>query len=132
MHVDIPILITFWVATTAVFLFYATPLPRFFLPTPGASAMATKCILDVLTADTAHLQTLLRGGKINSSGLVDVYLAQLHKQDGYLHAMIQLTSLPLLKSTAEVLDRERKDGKLRGPLHSIFIIIEVNSLSFSY
>jgi len=94
-----------------------------------AAAMVSKSLLDVLTADAAHLQSMLQKGNINSSSLIDVYLAQISKHDHCLHAMIQLTPLPLLKSTAEALDLERKEGIIRGPLHGIPILIKDNIAS---
>lgn len=97
-------------------------------PEPPAT-MGTKSLVNVLTADTAQLQLLLQRGTINSSSLVDSYLAQISKHDHYLHAMLQLTPLSLLRSTAESLDTERKEGKLRGPLHGIPIVIKDNIAS---
>lgn len=89
-------------------------------------AMGSRSLVNLLTADTAHLQSLLHKGTINSSFLVDTYLAQISKHDHYLHAMIRLVPQPLLRSTAESLDIERKQGKLRGPLHGIPIVIKDN------
>ncbi len=91
--------------------------------------MVSKASLDVLTADAAHLQSLLQRGSINSTLLIDTYLAQISKHDHNLHAMIQLTPLHLLRSVAESLDLERKAGKLRGLLHGIPIVIKDNIAS---
>jgi amidase len=88
--------------------------------------MSSETPLNVFTADTADLQSFLQKGSINSSSLVDVYLAQISKHDHYLHAMIQLTPLSVLRSTAEALDLERKKGLVRGPLHGIPIVIKDN------
>ncbi|KAK3319387.1 putative glutamyl-tRNA amidotransferase subunit A [Apodospora peruviana] len=48
-----------------------------------------QCPLDVLTAEVLTLQNLLTSSNITSRQLVDAYLAQIKKHDGYLHAMIQ-------------------------------------------
>jgi amidase len=96
-------------------------------PSPATSvAMGSRSLVNLLTADAAYLQSHLQKGTINSSFLVDAYLAQISKHDQYLHAMIQLVPQPLLRSTAESLDLERKEGKLRGPLHGIPIVIKDN------
>lgn len=87
--------------------------------------MAPKAIFDVLTADVRTLQRLLGRGAVNNSSLVDRYLAQIEKHDDYLHALIQVTPRDLLVKRAGELDGERKEGRLRGPLHGIPIIIKV-------
>ncbi|TAQ88975.1 hypothetical protein B7494_g2695 [Chlorociboria aeruginascens] len=40
--------------------------------------------------DIKMLQNWSRHGKVNSTGLVEAYLAQIHKHDSYLHAIVQL------------------------------------------
>lgn len=118
-----------WLAATATLLYASAVselLPIFYNPAPN---MPPKPLLNVLTADTAYLQSLLQHGSITSASLVDTYLAQIEKHDQYLKAVIQLTPLPLLRATAERLDFERKAGGLRGPLHGIPIIIKDNIAS---
>ena len=66
-----------------------------------------KTSFDVLTADTASLQSLLRRGIVNNVAIFEVYLAQISQHDEYLHAMIQITPLPSLKASARALDQER-------------------------
>lgn len=86
--------------------------------------------LDVLTIDAQGLQKLLENGEVTSLDLIDLYLAQIEKHDGRLHAMIQTTPRDLLEAAAKSLDQERAAGKVRGPLHGIPIIIKVSSALF--
>lgn len=81
--------------------------------------------LDPLTADAKTLQAYLQEGRGTSLNLVDIYLGMIEKHDHYLHAMISVVPRQKLKVIAEALDVERKEGKLRSPLHGIPIIIKV-------
>ena len=127
MHLVHLVSISFVFGAT-VLLLYAHHICRLRPPNSGhPSAMMSKGIPNVLTADTVYLQSLLKGGKVNSTTLSDAYVGQINKHDHYLHAMTQITPLPLLKSVAEKLDLERQDGKIRGPLHGVPIIIKVPS-----
>ncbi|PSN63897.1 amidase signature enzyme [Corynespora cassiicola Philippines] len=82
--------------------------------------------ISVLTADAVQLQNLLQSGQVDSMALIEAYLDQINKHDDYLHAMIQLAPLPLLQRRAMKLDKERKEGRVRGPLHGIPIMIKDN------
>ncbi|KAL3479412.1 amidase signature domain-containing protein [Aspergillus californicus] len=80
--------------------------------------------IDVLTADIKLLTGLLAAKKITSRSLVDLYIAQIHRHEKRLHAMIQVTPHELLVRRADELDGERAGGRVRGPLHGIPIIIK--------
>jgi hypothetical protein len=84
--------------------------------------------LDVLTTDIKQLQLLLSSGRLRSTDLVDSYVSQIRKHDGYLHAMLSMPSDKKLKHDAAQLDAERDRGILRGPLHGIPIILKVSLL----
>lgn len=84
-------------------------------------------LVDVLRTDTQSLQRLLGEGKVKSIDLVDLYLAQIKKHDGYLHAMITVAEEPTLRKAAQWFDAERNAGKVRSPLHGIPILIKVVS-----
>lgn len=86
----------------------------------------SKANVDLLRADAAQIQMLLQQGTLDSVSLVDLSLAQIAKHDAYLKAMIEVTPLPLPKSTAAALDQERKNRCVRGPLHGIPIMIKDN------
>ena len=67
--------------------------------------------IDPLTADAKVLQNMLMKGSIRSVSLVHIYLAQIRKHDGYLHAMLSMPSQDALLATAQNLDDERLNGK---------------------
>ena len=84
--------------------------------------------LDLLTLDAAGLQSLLEKNEITSVKLVRLTLAQIGQHDKAgirLNAMISVMPESMLLYTAAQLDRERKEGRVRGPLHGIPIIIKV-------
>ncbi|KAK4456218.1 putative amidase [Podospora aff. communis PSN243] len=81
---------------------------------------------DVLTADAKQLADLLDKGSLKSVDLVDRYLDQIEKHDGYLHAVISKPSRQALHAIARGLDEERKAGKLSSGLHGIPIVIKNN------
>lgn len=75
--------------------------------------------INLLTIDARFLQQLLTRGAVTSVELVDAYLAQIKKHDGYLHAMIRTAPRSILHATAKGLGEERTAEKIRGPLHGI-------------
>ena len=82
--------------------------------------------IDPLTADARSLRTLLDEGATTSIDLVRLYLDQIRKHDGYLHAMLSMPTQDTLLKTAAALDEERRSGKLRSPLHGIPIVVKDN------
>ena len=88
--------------------------------------------IDVLTADARLLQNLLDKGAVKSVNLVDLYLAQIQRHDGYLHAMLSMPSQDALRTTAAKLDEERLKGQIRGPLHGVPVIVKVRELFALY
>ncbi|EPS29808.1 hypothetical protein PDE_04758 [Penicillium oxalicum 114-2] len=83
-------------------------------------------MLDLLTATASDLQDLLASQQLRSVDLVEKYRAQIDTYDGYLHAVIQQAPRDLVLSRAMALDKERQEGKLRGPLHGIPILVKDN------
>lgn len=81
---------------------------------------------NVLTATVNDIQRLLESGQ-SSVQLVESYLAQVERHDGYLHAMICTAPKADLLRVAGSLDQERKRGELKGPLHGVPIILKVSS-----
>lgn len=86
-------------------------------------------LFDPLRATACDLQRLLEGGTISSFDIVQVYLRQIDFYGHRLHAVIQTTPVELLKKRTAELDDERKNGKIRGSLHGIPILIKVQHLS---
>jgi amidase len=88
----------------------------------GASAKVGS--LDLTTATLPALRAALAERSVTSVALVEGYLARIADCNGALHAVISTNANA--PREAEQLDRERKAGKLRGPLHGIPVIIKDN------
>ncbi|KQB98982.1 amidase [Pedobacter sp. Hv1] len=74
-----------------------------------------------------QLQEQMRNGKLSSKALTKLYLKRIDEIDSKgikLNAVIEIN--PDAIAIAEKLDRERKAGKIRGPLHGIPILIKDN------
>ena len=98
------------------------PIPAF---EPEAEpALAHFALSEVSISD---LQAQLASGKATSRGLCQQYLARIaaiDKAGPALNAIIELN--PDALSIADGLDKERKAGKLRGPMHGIPVLIKDN------
>ncbi|MGC8750232.1 amidase [Hydrotalea sp.] len=73
------------------------------------------------------LQKAMQDGKLTSAQLVKIYLQRINdidKNGPSINAVIELN--PDALSIAENLDKERKAGKVRGPMHGIPILIKDN------
>ena len=84
-------------------------------------------LLNVHEAGIDALGEALARREITSRQLVEQYLARIDAYDQAgpaLNAMIALN--PKALETADLLDRERAAGKLRGPLHGVPIVIKDN------
>jgi amidase len=88
----------------------------------GSSAKAGS--LELTTLTLPELQAALADKKTTSVALVEGYLARIADCNEKLHAIIS-TNGNALREAAQ-LDRERKAGKLRGPLHGVPVIIKDN------
>ena len=78
-------------------------------------------------ADIAELQRRMSAGTLTSRALTQHYLgriAAIDKAGPKLNAVIEIN--PDALSIADQLDRERKSGKLRGPMHGIPVLIKDN------
>jgi len=78
----------------------------------------------VVEASISEMQTAMRQGRITSRGIVQQYLDRIAKYEGRLNAIITLNSQAL--DEADARDRERAQGKVRGPLHGIPIALKDN------
>ncbi len=74
-----------------------------------------------------QLQKKMQEGSLSSKAITQLYLNridQIDKKGPALHAVIELN--PDAISIAEAMDKERKEGKIRGPLHGIPVLIKDN------
>ncbi|MBI3792177.1 MAG: amidase [Gemmatimonadetes bacterium] len=82
---------------------------------------------DVTEASIAELQEAMAAGRTSAAQLVDAYLARIAAYDHAgpeLNALIRLN--PRARAEAARLDAERREGRVRGPLHGIPIILKDN------
>lgn len=97
-------------------------------PSPAASARGG---FEVAEASIAELQAALESGRVSSVDLVDAYLARIAAYDRAgptLNAIVRVH--PEAREQAARLDRERAEGRVRGPLHGIPILLKDNYDTF--
>ena len=83
--------------------------------------------IELEEATIARLQDRMTNGGLTAKDLVDRYLERIRTldQDGpCVNSILEVN--PDAKRIARVLDRERREGDLRGPLHGIPIVIKGN------
>ncbi|KAL2277821.1 hypothetical protein FJTKL_15113 [Diaporthe vaccinii] len=80
--------------------------------------------LDVLSVTAADLRDLLQAKQVNSVQLVKTYLSQIAEHDAALNAFICLPPEQNVVATAALLDKERLEGRVRGPLHGIPVVLK--------
>ena len=81
--------------------------------------------LDEVTID--ELQQKMQSGKTTAVAITKMYLnriASIDKAGPKLHAVIEINKQAL--TIAAALDKERKAGKIRGPLHGIPVLVKDN------
>ena len=98
-------------------------------PKDAGSADADSAIaefkLHELTID--DLQDKMRSGELTARAITEAYLARIREVDQSgpkLNSVIETN--PDALAIADALDQERKDGKVRGPLHGIPVLIKDN------
>lgn len=78
---------------------------------------------------SAHeYQTLLQNGSLRSEDLVNRFLDQIERHNNHglkLNAVLSVCPRDVAISRAKALDEERRQGRIRGELHGIPIIIKV-------
>ena len=78
----------------------------------------------VVEASIPDMQNALKSGRVTSRDLVLQYLTRIATYEDKLHAAITVN--PKALDEADALDRERVQGKVRGPLHGIPIALKDN------
>ena len=87
--------------------------------------------LDLTTATIEQLDTAMASGKVTSEQLVKLYMQRIDaydKKGPAINAVIALN--PKALEVAKALDKERKAGKVRGPLHGIPVVLKDNFDTF--
>jgi amidase len=77
---------------------------------------------DIVEASISQLQLALDDGRVTSRQLVQLYLDRINRYNARINAVAFLSRTAL--SEADALDRERAEGRLRGPLHGIPVAVK--------
>ena len=85
---------------------------------------AAQTQFSVVEAGIADMQSAMAGGRVTARELVQQYLTRIAIYDKKLNAVVTVN--PNALRDAEERDRERAQGKLRGPLHGIPIALKDN------
>ena len=96
-----------------------------------AYSQGTRLEQVVVEASITDLQHAMTSGRLTAVDLVRAYLARIaayDQQGPTLNAMIRLN--PNAEREAAALDRERRNGRVRGPLHGIPIVLKDNYDTF--
>jgi Asp-tRNAAsn/Glu-tRNAGln amidotransferase A subunit and related amidases len=90
----------------------------------AAGRRRSRSTFSVVEASIPQMQEALRKKRVTSRELVEQYLERIAFYNDKLHATIAVN--PKALEEADQLDRERAQGKLRGPLHGIPIALKDN------
>jgi len=92
--------------------------------TPPPSTAPAAAPFEVVETDIATIQAALREGRVTSRQLTARYLERIAAYEDRLNAIITVN--PRALDEADVMDRERAAGRVRGPLHGIPIALKDN------
>src|SRR5260370_11807947 len=105
-------------AVTSALLVLAIPV------TVSAATKPKAAPFSVVEASISDIQAALKDGRVTSHELVQQYLQRIATYEDKLHAAITVN--PNALKEADERDRERAQGKVRGPLHGIPIALKDN------
>ncbi len=107
----------------------ASALPAFSLgePVPAPQPQSPVKPFELDEATIADLQAAMSAGKYTAHAITEKYLARIEEVDknGPKLASVLETN-PDALAIADALDKERKDGHVRGPMHGIPVLIKDN------
>ena len=92
-----------------------------------ASADAARPPFNVVEASIAEMRTAMEQGRTTSREIVQQYLARIGTYEDKLHAAITVN--PNALKEADERDRDRAQGRIRGPLHGIPVALKDNILT---
>src|SRR5688500_7912230 len=92
--------------------------------TKKVSAQATTSSFELEEMTVSELQSAMQSGKMSAKEIAQKYLERISTVDKQINSIIEIN--PDALKIAEELDRERKEGKIRGSLHGIPVVIKDN------
>lgn len=99
----------------------AAPKP---VGSPAADCRARIAGLDLQTTTVTQLQAAMAAGRLTSRALTTAYVERIRAYDKPTNSIRVLSPTALVE--AGLRDRERKAGKVRGPLHGIPVLLKDN------
>jgi len=97
------------------------------LPAEPAQAARASTSFELTEVTIRELQEKMRSGEVTAHALAEKYLARIEAMDKRGPATNSVIELnPDALSIADGLDKERKQNKLRGPMHGIPVLIKDN------
>ena len=107
---------------------YAAPLVALLFVAGGQAPVpqrpTARPSFNVFEASIADMQAAMKAGRTTSHQIVQQYLTRIATYEDLLHAAITVN--PNALADADALDRERAQGRVRGPLHGIPIALKDN------
>lgn len=88
------------------------------------NAFAAKVVVNPEAASVASVQALLESREMTATSLTKFYLDRIAAIDPKINSIIEVN--PDAMKIAAELDRERRAGKVRGPMHGIPVVIKDN------
>lgn len=79
---------------------------------------------ELVEVTIAELQAQMKAKKLTSRKLTEMYLERIKQIDTKTHSVLELN--PDALAIADQMDKERKKGKVRGPMHGIPVLIKDN------
>src|ERR1043166_3491922 len=110
-----------WLLAVAVLVLTGASFSAQRAAAPKAAAAAR---FSVFEASIPEMQAALKSGRTTSHEIVQQYLTRIATYEDLLHAAITVN--PKALEEADALDRERAQGRIRGPLHGIPIALKDN------
>lgn len=96
-------------------------------PATAQSTPTSEPAVELVEATIAELQAAMTRGGLTSRNLVDMYLDRIRELDQSGPELFSVLEVnPDARRIARRLDRERKNGNVRGPLHGIPILLKDN------
>ncbi|MGB7203479.1 MAG: amidase [Pyrinomonadaceae bacterium] len=90
----------------------------------GAWAQTAAGRFEIEETNVAALQDAMKAGKISSREITQKYLTRIAMVDKKINSIIEVN--PDALAIAAQMDRERRAGKVRGPLHGVPVVIKDN------